>query len=126
MSFSSEAITLIDAIASKLGIAINWSSENILPVLQDLASKYIKWEISTSIAWIVFCLMIEIILISFIYADLKKWRTEVITVFFGLGTIAPSVAIIVQVFDIIKCCTFPELQIIQFLQQFIRSLGNHL
>lgn len=126
MSFSSEAITLIDAIASKFGIAINWSSENILPVLQDLASKYIKWEISTSIAWIVFYLIIEIVLISFVCVDLKKWRTELITLFSVSAAIAPPIVIIVQVFDIIKCCTFPELQIIEFLQDFIRSLGNHL
>lgn len=126
MSFSSEAITLIDAIASKFGVAINWSSENILPVLQDLASKYIRWEISTSVAWIVFCLIIEIVLISFVCVDLKKWRTELITVFSALAAIAPPIAIVVQVFDIIKCCTFPELQIIEFLQDFIRSLGNHL
>ena len=115
MSFSSEAISLIDYIASKFGVAIDWSSENILPMVQELASKYITWEISTSIAWIVIALILEIILIVIIRNDLEYWKTEVFAVFGIIGVIGLLPIVVFQIFDIIKCITFPELHIVQYL-----------
>lgn len=122
MSFSSEAISLIDYIASKFGVAIDWSSENILPIVQNLAGKYITWEISTSIAWIMIALIFEIILIVITRNDLKYWKTDVVYVFGIIGVIALSPVVVFQIFDIIRCLTFPELQIIQYLQNIVRTM----
>lgn len=122
MSFSSEAISLIDYIASKFGVAIDWSNENILPIVQNLAGKYITWEISTSIAWIVIALILEIILIVIIRNDLEYWKTDIVFVFGIMGVIVLTPVAIFQIFDIIKCLTFPELQIIQYLQKIVRTM----
>lgn len=122
MSFSSEAISIIDYIASKFGVAIDWSSENILPIVQNLAGKYITWEISTSIAWIVIALILEIILIVIIRNDMEYWKTDVVFVFGIIGVIALSPVVVFQIFDIIKCLTFPELQIVQYLQNIVRTI----
>ena len=48
MSVSSEVIEILDYLGDKLGIAIDWTNENIIPYLQVLINKFIKWEISTS------------------------------------------------------------------------------
>lgn len=122
MSFSSEAISIIDYIASKFGIAIDWSSQNILPIIQDLAGKYITWEISTSIAWIVIAIIFEIILAVLIRNDYKRWNSEVITVFGSIIAVALIPVIACQIFDIIRCITFPELQIFQYLQSIVRTM----
>lgn len=122
MSFSSETIDLIEYIASKFGVAIDWGSENILPVVQELAGKYITFEISTSIAWIVIALILEIILIVIIRNDLEYWKTEGITGFGIMGAIALSPVVFFQIFDIIRCLTFPELQIIRYLQDIVRTM----
>ena len=49
MTVSSEIIEVLDYLGEKFGIAIDWTSNNVLPYLQALVDKFIKWEISTSI-----------------------------------------------------------------------------
>lgn len=121
MSFSSEAISIIDYIASKFGIAIDWSSQNILPIIQDLAGKYITWEISTSIAWIMVAIIHEIILITLIRNDCKSWHSGVIAIFGGIIAVSLIPAVVIQIFDIIRCITFPELQIFQYIQHIVAT-----
>lgn len=41
MSMSEQVISVIDVICDKFGIAIDWTSENILPYIQELFQKYI-------------------------------------------------------------------------------------
>ena len=53
MTISSQIIEVLNDICKKFGIAIDWSQENILPYLQELAGKYISWEIATSVAWLI-------------------------------------------------------------------------
>lgn len=48
---SDEVIKVIDALAERFGIVIDWSSENVIPYLQQLCDKYITYEIITSIVW---------------------------------------------------------------------------
>ena len=48
MSFSEQTITILDYICNKFGVAIDWSSENIWPTIELVASKYIKWEMVSS------------------------------------------------------------------------------
>lgn len=122
MSFSSEAINLIEYIASKFGVAIDWSNENILPMVQNLAGKYITWEIFLSIAWIVMVMILEIILIVIIRNDIKYWGTGAIVLFGSIGAIGLLSVVVLQIFDIIRCITFPELQIIQYLQNIARTM----
>lgn len=52
MQISKEIIEVLDYIGNKFGLAIDWSSENVMPYIEQLCSKYISWEIATSIAWI--------------------------------------------------------------------------
>lgn len=58
MTISSEIIKVLDYLGEKFGIAIDWTSKNVLPYLQALVDKFIKWEISTSIVWIVLPLLL--------------------------------------------------------------------
>ena len=53
MKFSEEIINVLDYICKKLGIAIDWTSENVIPYTQDLCARYIQYEIFTSIVWMV-------------------------------------------------------------------------
>lgn len=49
MEISEQVITIFDDIGERLGIAIDWSQENVLPYLQELFEKYINFEIASSI-----------------------------------------------------------------------------
>lgn len=46
---SDEIIKILDDLGQRFGIAIDWSSQNVMPYLQDLISRYIKYETMTSI-----------------------------------------------------------------------------
>jgi hypothetical protein len=55
MEFSEQIIQVIDKIAEKIGIAIDWSQENILPYMQDLLRRYTTMQIvSNTVAAICF------------------------------------------------------------------------
>lgn len=53
MKVSEEIIDVLEYLGEKFGVAIDRSSDTLLPVLQNLGHKYIRWEIATSIAWLV-------------------------------------------------------------------------
>ena len=49
---SEEVIKILDALAEKFGLAIDWTSANVLPYLQQLCDKCVMYEIVTSVIWI--------------------------------------------------------------------------
>ena len=53
MTVSAQIIEVLDALCAKMGIVIDWTSENVIPYVTELAGKYITFEIATSIAWLV-------------------------------------------------------------------------
>ena len=46
---SDEIVKILDDLGQRFGIAIDWTSENVMPYLQDLMGRYINYEIITSI-----------------------------------------------------------------------------
>lgn len=51
-----EIIKVLDDLSERLGIDVDWTSQNVLPYLQELCDKYISYEIWTSIVYILICL----------------------------------------------------------------------
>lgn len=132
MKISEQIIEVLEYLGEKFGIAIDWSSETVLPVIQTLCGKYIRWEIATSIVWAVIgviLLIIGFIALPKAIAALERYREDydedwrlyvsiIVTIFCLLfGFIAVST----QVFDIIKCYAFPELQVFEYIQGLITS-----
>lgn len=123
---SDEVIKILDALTERLGLAIDWSSSNVLPYFQQLCNKYIKYEIATSIIWIVIGI---VLLLGGRY--LFKKREYLDDMFFGISGMTIVVIIIVvltggfmittQVFDIATCITFPEKMIFYELQNIYSS-----
>lgn len=124
MSFSSQMIEIFDYIGNKFGMAIDWTSDTVLPMLQALCAKYITWEICTSIVWMVLCLGIFFTCIAFFRSQTKAvrkrgdWSEELVVarVFTCIIMGIMTIPIVTQVFDIIRCVVFPELEIVQYLQ----------
>ena len=133
---SKEIIKILDALAEKAGLAIDWTSANVLPYLQQLCSKYVTYEIATSIIWI----LVGICLLFVGKYSIKKtkqyWEKyeeeasysdyDCITFLFGILTgfavFGGIVIILCQTFDIVTCITFPEKIIIEELQSIYSNL----
>ena len=133
---SDEIIKILDDLGRRFGIAIDWSSENVMPYLQDLMSRYINYEVMTSVVWIVVALIVIIGLSIGILAinkhankvlekdyysdwDFDKWVVFCIFIII-IGCFV--ICIICQVFDIITCYTIPEKMIFEYLN-FLLSNG---
>ena len=140
MKTSDQIIEVLDYLGEKLGVSIDWTSENILPYIQTLCGKYINWEIATSIVWlivgIVFIILSVICFKYFIkyakqyeqykedrdkykkYYDSNDYACSFLIIFFCLLVIGICVSGC-QIFDIIKCIYLPELQIYEYITTLI-------
>ena len=125
MTVSSEIIEVLDYLGEKFGIAIDWTSNNVLPYLQTLADKFIKWEISTSIVWIVIAVFVMVGMIILI--NLKGVR-EINEETYGMLWV-PIIALIIvsfiviciQIFDIVECNVFPEKALYDFIKIMLKQ-----
>lgn len=66
MELSKNIIAVIDNLAEKFGITIDWSQENIMPYLMDLFERWQKYNIAVNIMWIIVELFLIGITIWFI------------------------------------------------------------
>ena len=124
MTVSSEIIEVLDYLGEKFGIAIDWTSNNVLPYLQALVDKFIKWEISTSILWIAIAAFIIVMTITLInlkgFREINEETYGMLWIPAGLLILGFFVVICVQIFDIIECNIFPE----KVLYDFIKTMLN--
>lgn len=120
ISFSDELIKTFDYLLSQFGIAVDWTSENVLPYLQTLAEKLVRFEINTSIMWLVVGVVVLTVGVWIFVKDIKDWDSGVVI----LGAILIIVAGIVccwQVYDIIKCVSFPELYVFEYIKHALNT-----
>lgn len=132
MSFSKQFIEICNFLASQMGIMIDWTSENIVPYMQDFSDRFIKYEISTSIVWIVVMVIIPLILFvlakiatkEYYESDYEEGILMIIAwMFFSFSCITSFVVVIIQIFHIIKAVNIPEQLIIEELLRVKSSLG---
>lgn len=132
---SEEVIKILDALAEKFGLAIDWTSANVFPYLQQLCGKYVTYEIVTSVIWILLgiCLLfVGKYLIKIMKYYWKKYKEEWTSdysiivigsgVFAGLAIVGGIIIILCQIFDVVTCVTFPEKIIIRELQLIYSNL----
>lgn len=132
MQVSDQIIEVLNYLGEKLGVTIDWTSENVLPYVQTLCGKYINWEIATSVVWMVIGIVLIILAIpTSRYAEkcYNKYTNDpksyydfcaaclyiLCTCFFIIG----SSMIISQLFDIMKCIYIPELQIYEYVKSLM-------
>ena len=136
MVFSNEIISVLDYLCNKFGIAIDWTSENVMPYLESLCGKYIRYEIFTSVAWIAIMLSITGIIAIALSITHKKacsvnWDSyhhdgvfaAAVVLWAIFVTMAFSSIFVVcsQTFDIIECCTIPEKTILEYLKHLMNN-----
>lgn len=132
---SEEVIKILDALAEKFGLAIDWTSANVLPYLQQLCGKYITYEIATSVVWILIGICLLFVGKYVIEKAKKCWKkyeedtysdcdvgTIMLGILAGCVIIGGIAVILCQTFDIVTCITFPEKIIIEELQSVYSSL----
>lgn len=124
---SEEIIKVLDALAEKFGVAVDWTASNVIPYLEQLCGKYVNYEMVTSIVWIVLA-SIGMFVGYRIYKKMSKVEYEedgnsiFSNLVFGAISVVLSIVICTQIFDIVTCLTFPEKIIIEELQSIYSSM----
>ena len=134
---SEEIIKVLDALGEKFGIAINWTSENVMPYLQQLCSKYITYEIATSVVWLLIGICLLFIGKYLIEKTKQYWKMyeekensdfDMIAIVFGMLAgcviIVGIIVILCQTMDIVTCVTFPEKMLIEEMQLIYKTLQS--
>ena len=121
---SNEITKILDDLGRRMGVAIDWSGKNIMPYLKELMDRFIQWEISTSVIWM---LMGIVFFVGGIFAtkhawkkrndffgDLDEWQTWM----FGAGSIVTIIGIAfltTQIFDICEAVLLPEKTVYDYI-----------
>ena len=138
MQVSDEIIKVLDYLCEKVGIAVDWTNSNILPYIEQLCTKFVKWELATSIAWLVIGIILAIVGCCFIKPAIRRWQTYrlndiiednayISIVYWVIAAVLIFIGIMViseQIFDIITCCTFPEKVIYDYIQEINNKHGG--
>ena len=139
MEISEQVIKVLDAVCDKFGIAIDWTSNNVIPYIQQLGNKIIIYDIYNSIMWLVIGSVIPLTVAILIKKFLNKKKLEaketindyyytdgsldegalycyliigiLLVIAFVIGTISLQ--------SMIQDITFPEKTIIEFIKPYI-------
>ena len=138
MTVSEQIIQVVDALCEKFGIAVNWTSENVIPYLEILCGKLINYEIGTSIAWIVIWVVLSVgcMVATKKFYPVFKNGLEKDKINYDIGWLLASafsiivlaiiyfttiIVVVTQVMDIVKCLTFPEMYVFEYVQNIINA-----
>ena len=130
MVVSDQIIQVLDALCEKFGLVVDWTSENVIPYLATLCTKLISYEIWSSVVWIVSSLTVFITMLVIVKPFGQRFKDMIKTfdcegLFTILGLILFAILVggicLVQIMDIVKCVTFPEMHIFEYVQYLINS-----
>ena len=140
MEFSEQVIKVLDAVCDKFGIAIDWTSNNVIPYIEQLGNKIITYDICNSIMWLVIGSVIPLTVAILIKKFLNKKKLEAkermndyyytdgsldegAWCCYAMIIILIIIAIILtasNIQDIIQDVVFPEKTIIEFITQYTK------
>ena len=137
---SQEIIKVLDYLGAQIGIAIDWSSENVWPQVTDILGRYRLFELTTTSFWIAIEIaMLVFALITFKsmfknYMTFKKngetnfwwFRSYGSTCLTGFGVVTMAAGILCAIFSLVglphdieevfRWAIVPEIQYLEMLK----------
>lgn len=132
MTFSNEIIKILDDLSKRFGIAIDWGNKTIMPYLNGLIDRYIKWDIATSIIAIVVgvaLIVIGVCIARYMWKHRKEYSyfgdlDEGVTwkfIFAVVGAIIGAIIVIYNCCSIVEAIYLPEMRIYGYIQCLIST-----
>lgn len=119
LELADEIIKVLDYLGGKFGVALDYTQDSILPQVNKLCDKYINWQISTSIIWIiiaVLALIVAVIAAIAINKNSDAYTGGIEWICLGIIAVIMAIIITVQAFDIVEAITFPEKSIYDYIK----------
>ena len=115
ITFAKDLVDVLTYISEKLGVAVDWGNDNLVPYLQELGTKIVTYK--ESIAWLWVSLGAVILLVALV-SFIMTLSNKVDSLWFSILCLVVGVAIIViNAYTIIGCKTFPEKVILDYIKQ---------
>lgn len=124
-----ELINTLTELAKKFGVAIDWTSQNALPYVQELASRIVKFEVATSILWMIVGAVFVISyhwwmpFIKYLAGKEKEDPYDMYDFYKWLATAGMIITMIIggliigqQAYDLIQCAILPETVVLRYLR----------
>jgi hypothetical protein len=125
-----EILEALNQLTDKFGIAVDWSNQNALPYLRELMGRLVRYEIITSVVWLIvgaLFVLSAIWWLKFIKYARKKYEdighfndwdvaanvamfVMIIMVLLGI------IIVLCQIDDIIQCVVLPEGIILKYIK----------
>lgn len=132
---SNQIIEVLNEICNKFGLAIDWTSKNVQPYLQELMTKCVAYKFATSIMWLIFGILVCTIGGVFAKMTVGSWKKykekgpfsdyDIYCVMQGIvsGTIltAGIVMVVCNITTMITCKTFPEKVVLDMITQYMKG-----
>jgi len=134
ITFSNQIIEVLEYLCDKFGIVCDWTSDSVVPFAKQIAEHYIKWEITTSIVWCIFSVIVISLSVILIMRGIKvrndRQHSDDDD---GIGRIVIGsflavigvVILMTQILDIVKCINFPELQVFEYVKRLLSSMQSN-
>lgn len=130
---SNEIIAVIDHLCDKLGIAVDWTADNAMPMIQQLIEKYARYLLVNNIAWlcvwvVLFAICTAVVVVisrgALNGADWVDELDDLLIMLWGLCTVLALLFLVVAIIcmnQLIKAITIPE---IYSAQELLSMLSN--
>lgn len=130
---SNEIITAIDHLCDKLGIAVDWTADNALPMIQQLIEKYARYLLVNNIAW--FCVWVVLfaictaVVVVITRGVIRKeaWvlESDIYALVFVVAPVLSGtffILALVCMSQLIKAATIPEIYAVQELLSMLSNM----
>lgn len=123
---SDEIIKVLDALSEKVGLTVDWSCENLVPYFKQLCDHLVNYELVTSIVWLVigiFFIIAAFVTYKYVNSDSSSYLGDFDITLIALGVVLAIGGIgiiLIQIFDIVTCLTFPEKVILDEIQSLLQ------
>lgn len=128
---SDQIIKVLDNLCDKFGIAIDWSSRNVQPYLEQLISKCVDYKFVTGVIWLcvaALLLIAGIVLLVFAFKTKNSHKTydywddtEIGLAIFSVVSFILCILICIFVIpQVIACKVFPEKVILDMIQSYLQ------
>ena len=131
---SNKIIEVLNEICNKFGLAIDWTSKNVQPYLQELMTKCVAYKFATSIMWLIFGILafaIGSVLAKMAVGSWKKYQKEPYTCYDTncfFQTVASGILLTVGIVMVVRtittmiaCKTFPEKVVLDMITQYMQG-----
>ena len=123
MIFSEQLIHLIDEFAKRIGIIIDWTSDNVIPYLHDLITRYGQFHLAINSIMFIICLLVAILCAWGWLKEIERYNSYD---FYEMGILSTTALILMTFFSLLGLFHFgyqmvqlffiPELFILEQLQ----------